>query len=397
MTLNLPRDVLSPVLDRLPGAARRAIEASPTTARTLRDVAALVGSWTGKRPSFQTYRREESTFPGERKLRVVAVHRETDDAVSLVLEKPEGEVFPAGQFLTFILHVGGREVRRSYSLSCSPSERHFRVTVKRVAGGLASTWMTEQVKAGDVLRMRGPSGNFTFDPRAAPKHLLLIGGGSGITPLFGILKTALETNAEAEITLLFANRSASDVIFRRDLDALAAAHPNVRIEHILESEPGANAQRRLTEEDLARALRGHGPGDTHAYVCGPEPMMDLAVAALGALGFPSNLVHTERFLSLRVSESAAMKLPNSRVTLRLAGREAGVSPGQTLLEGALAAKLDLDFSCTMGGCGACKARLCSGEILMDEPNCLTDDERKAGLVLTCISRPITDVTLEPAQ
>lgn len=394
MTTSTTRDVLAPVLERLPRGARRAIERSPTAARALRDVTALIGSWTSQRPGFQVYRRDELRFPGERRLRVVEVRRETADAVSLFLERPAGDTFVAGQFLTFVLHVGGHEVRRSYSLSSSPDEPALRVTVKRVSGGLASTFMTEAVRVGDLLRTRGPSGSFTFDPADAPRHLLLVGGGSGITPLFGILKTALRANPAADVTLLFANRSEADTIFRADLAALEASHPGFRVIHVHESSPGVAGQRRVVAADLEAALGGRSPGEVRAYVCGPEPMMAMVMETLVALGLPRAAILSERFASLRASETAAMKLPNSQVTLRIGGREAAVSPGQTLLEGALASKVDLDFSCTMGGCGACKLRLASGEVLMDEPNCLTEDERRAGVVLTCISRPLTDVTLE---
>lgn len=390
-----PRDVLNPLLDRLPDRARRALTGSRAE-RALRDVAALVGSWTTKRPSFQVYRRDDVHFPGERRLEVLEVRSETPDAVSVFLARPSDASPLAGQFLTFVLHVGGHEVRRSYSLSSAPHDDRWRVTVKRVSGGLASTHLTQSLRAGDMLRTRGPSGNFTFDPAAAPRHLLLIGGGSGVTPLFGILRAALHADPGARVTLLLGNKSADDIIFARELAELGARHEGLHVEHVLESSRADGAPRRISGADVAAAL-ARGPEDqTRAYVCGPEPLMELVVAELAARGLSGDRVLTERFVSLRASEAAAMKLPNSRVTLRVAGREAQVSPGQTLLEGALAAGVDLDFSCTMGGCGACKMRLANGEVLMDEPNCLGDDERRAGLVLTCIARPLTDVSLEPA-
>lgn len=389
------RDVLTPVLDRLPQRLRRALTGS-TAERALRDVAALVGSWTSRRAPFQVYRRDEARVPGERRLEVLEVRRETPDAVSLFLERPRDASHRAGQFLTFVLQLGGTEVRRSYSLSSAPDEPRWRVTVKRVEGGLASPHLTELVRAGDTLRTRGPSGTFVWTPDSAPGHLLLVGGGSGVTPLFGIAKAALAADPGARITLVLGNRRREDVIFAAELDDLAARHRGLVVTHVLESSGADGAPRRIGAADLDAALARGATEDTRAYVCGPAPLMDRVVADLAARGLAGDRVLTERFVSLRASEGAATKLPAARVTLRALGREAPVAPGQTVLEAALAAGLPLEFSCTMGGCAACAVRLVAGEVVMDEPNCLRDDERRAGLILACVARPLTDVSLEPA-
>ncbi len=389
--------MLAPVLQRLPRRARRVLAGSAIE-RALRDALTVFGSFAFHRAPFQAFeRRGAPRFPGERRLEVVEVREETPDAVSLFFERPEGAAHQAGQFLTFVLHVGGREVRRSYSLSSAPHEPRWRVTVKRVPGGLASAHLTEAVRVGDTLRTRGPSGTFIWQPADAPAHLLLVGGGSGVTPLFGIAKAALDADPDARVTLLLGNRSPRDVIFSEELASLAARHAGLRVTHVLETSLVDGAPRRIGSDELAEALGRADLDATRAYVCGPEPMMERVVAELAARGLDGGRVLTERFVSLRGAEDAAMKLPNARVTLRVTGREAPISPGQTLLEGALAAGLPLDFSCTMGGCAACVMRLVEGQVLMDEPNCLRDDERGAGLILTCVARPLTDVSLEPAS
>ncbi|MCC6648998.1 MAG: ferredoxin--NADP reductase [Polyangiaceae bacterium] len=393
MTHPASRDVLSPVLERLPGAARRALARSPWATGALRDVAAMVRSWTTPRPPFQLIGRDGAALPGERRLKVLEVRRETPDAVSLFVERPAGVRELAGQFLTFTLSIDGAEVRRSYSLSSAPDEPCWRVTVKRVAGGSGSTHLTERVRAGDTLRTRGPSGDFTLDPDALPGHLLLIGGGSGVTPLFALAKAALTADAGARVTMLIGDRRGVDCLFAEEIDELARAHDGLRVVRVLESSGSVESPRRIDEADLDDALARGTLHEARVYVCGPEPLMDLVVHALGRRGVGGAQVKTERFVTVRAP--AADRLPSTPVTLRVGGREAPVAPGQTLLEAATAAEIPLEFSCTMGGCGACVMRLVDGDVAMAEPNCLDDDERRRRLVLTCVSRPLTDVTLEP--
>lgn len=394
------RDILRPVLSVLPSPVAALLEASPRASNVARDLTSFVQGFLGPmRPVSQRYVAPvvegPQAIPGERALRVLEVRRETRDAVSLVLERPAGETYLAGQFLTLVLPIGerGQELRRSYSLSSTPlGDEPFVVTVKRIPGGVVSSWLHDDVQAGATLRVRGPSGNFTYQPGDAPAHLLLVGGGSGITPLFGILRTALAGNPTVRVTLVFANRAAPDVIFLRALTELAASEPRLTVHHVLESDDGTLpcTPGRVTAATLERALAEHDRKTTRAYVCGPDPMMDGVLADLASLGVTD--VHRERFVTVRpavVREGAG-----GRHHLRVGGRTVPIPAGKTVLEGAVQGGVDLDFSCTMGGCGACKARLASGEVALDEPNCLTDEERAAGMILTCVAHPLTDVTIE---
>jgi ferredoxin len=129
------------------------------------------------------------------------------------------------------------------------------------------------------------------------------------------------------------------------------------------------------------------------YLCGPDAMMASVEPALRELGLPASSLHVERFVTVRPREVGSGRL----YQLRVGERRVTVGAGKTLLEAAAAGGVDLDFSCTMGGCGACKARLIEGEVAMDEPNCLSDAERAEGLVLACVSRPCSDVVIERLQ
>ena len=321
---------------------------------------------------------------------------ETADAVSLELERPDDLSYEAGQFVTLVLPIGAHELRRSYSLSSSPDEPGpLVVTVKRVSDGVASTWLHANARPGQTLRVRGPSGSFTYAASEAPGRLVLVGGGSGITPLMGILRRALRATPEVPVVLLYANRSPDDVIFRDELDRLVAAHPQLTVRHVLERDalPGHH-EGRVTREHLAAAL-GERVDEARVFLCGPGPMMTAVEPLLRELGLPAARLKQERFASVRpVTEPAGSQ---RLYRLRVGGREVEAASDRTLLESATDGQIALDFSCTMGGCGACKARLVEGDVVLDEPNCLSEDERAAGLVLTCSARPRSDVVIERMQ
>ncbi|MCU0682050.1 MAG: ferredoxin--NADP reductase [Polyangiaceae bacterium] len=390
-------DVLAPWLARLSPPAQAWLRGAPGALRLARDVAMLArGLRAEPRVLSRRYfpARPVAALPGERRLRVLEVRRETAEALSVVFERPAGLSFEAGQFLTLFLPVGaGGAVPRSYSLSSTPAEGEpLVVTVKRVPGGVGSAYVHEQLRPGQVLRARGPSGSFTYRAGAGPERLLLIGGGSGITPLMSIARTALAGSPGARVELLYANRSVRDVIFVEALAALADGD-RFRVTHFFESPGGEVPHRagRVGASDLAAALERAG-GEAAIYLCGPGPMMREVHAAFEALGVPAGRVRVEHFHSVRPAAEASGLGPRR---LEVAGRQVAVAPGQTLLEAASAGGVPLAFSCTMGGCGACAVRLVRGEVVLDEPNCLTEAERAAGVILACVARPRTDVAVAP--
>jgi ring-1,2-phenylacetyl-CoA epoxidase subunit PaaE len=366
--------------------------------RWVREAATMVrGVGASPRPLSRRYGPAvEAGLPGERRLQVLEVRRETEGAVSVAFERPPGLSFEAGQFLTLLVPVGGGGVvPRSYSLSSTPAEGEpLVVTVKRVPGGVGSGYVHERLRAGQVVRARGPSGSFTYRPGGGAGRLLLVGGGSGITPLMGIARTALASSPGVRIELLYANRSAPDVIFAGALAALADGE-RLRVTHFLEAPGGALPHRagRVGRADLAEALGRGGAGEGDAiYLCGPGPMMREVLASFTSLGVPAGRVRVEHFHSAPAAAEGASLAPRR---LEVLGRQVAVAPGQTLLEAAVAASVPLDYSCTMGGCGACAVRLVRGEVVLDEPNCLSEAERSANVILACVARPCTDVAVEP--
>lgn len=334
-------------------------------------------------------------------LRVAAVVDETHDAKSLVFELP-AELkdlfrYQPGQFLTLRLAVDGRYVPRCYSMSSAPGvDAAPRVTVKRVAQGRGSNFVCDRIKAGDTVEVMAPAGVFT--PRTLDGDFLLLAGGSGITPVFSILRSAL-VRGHGRITLLYANRDERSVIFLDELKALAAAHPTrLQVIHWLDSVQGVPSVAQLAELAKASCTPGR-----QAFICGPAPFMDAAVAALQAIEMPSELVHVERFASLPDEETlaantAAPAVPppdavdEAQLTLRLDGvdHQLRCRGSETLLEAALAAGLNVPYSCQAGLCASCMCQVQEGSVHMRHNEALDKKDLAKGWVLSCQAVPTSE-------
>jgi ring-1,2-phenylacetyl-CoA epoxidase subunit PaaE len=338
-----------------------------------------------------------------RRMRVAQVVRETRDAVSLVLEDERGApvAFAPGQFFTLYVVVGADRLKRAYSASSSALDTgRVAVTVKRIEGGRVSTHLVENAKQGDVLDVLGPSGSFTPAATAEARSLVLVGGGSGITPLMSIARTVLVVEPTTRVVLIYGNGAIEHVIFRDAIDALARQYPGrFVVRHVIERAPadwtGETGQ--LGEEALARALGAAEVTDapnTEYFVCGPEPMMQAVRTCLLGRGVAPARIREERFLATHAADDAPREAQAVTMRMRNGERRVVVPPGKTVLEAALDDGLPMPFSCTVGGCGACRVRLLEGRVSMAEPNCLTSEERAQGHILACVSRPAGPCVVE---
>ena len=336
-----------------------------------------------------------------RPMEVVAITRETDDAVSVTLAPRDGRpvAFEAGQFLTLEVTVEGAVERRAYSLSSSAAESsRLTVTVKRVAGGLVSNYVRDRLKVGDRVAALGPSGAFTVGEATAPRRVVLVAGGSGITPMMSILRTHLVASPALSFTLVYGNRDRESVIFRDALAALASEHPaRLTVIHALENAPEVweGVTGRLDEATCAGVFDALRAGDDTLWMlCGPDAMMAAARAVLFARGVARERVREERFFAPAKSHATAATGPRL-VTVRTSAGERVVTAaaGMTLLDAGLGGGVDMPFSCAVGGCGACRVKVVAGEVALDEPNCLTDRERRDGYTLACSARAVTEVPL----
>lgn len=383
------RESLSVVRDGLSGALRRVVDAprageEPAGPQTIEERAGAAGEGAQGRPEGPL----RAVF---RDLRVVEVVRQTEQAVSLWLDNsgPDPIRFNPGQFLTLLVSVEGQKERRAYSLCSDPAEPdRVAVTVKRVPGGRVSGWINDNVRAGDVIRTLGPSGRFGLDVRPnARRRLVLVAAGAGITPLFSILQAVTASEPASRVALVYGNRRWEDVIFADELERLARERDRLTVRHVLTRPPGnwAGHRGRLVGRTLEAAL----PLDrrAHYYVCGPEGMMRAVTEHLAAAGVPGTRVHLERFVPQGGGAATAGAGEIHTVRFRRSGAVLRVADTRTLLDAGLSAGLALPSSCRMGGCGACRQRVLSGEVVMEQPNCLTERERARGLRLLCVGRP----------
>ncbi|MEV7007230.1 ferredoxin--NADP reductase [Streptosporangium sp. NPDC051022] len=327
--------------------------------------------------------------------RVVEVIRETADAHSLVLEPADGDHarfgYRPGQFLTIRVPTTRPEgAARCYSLSSSPMcDEKLKVTVKRTRGGYGSNWICDHVTEGDVLEVLRPAG--TFVPASLDEDLLLLAGGSGITPVMSILKSCLRAGTGA-VTLVYANRDENSVIFRDELIALSAEHAErLTVVHWLESVQGVPAA-----AALAALTRPYA--DREAFVCGPGPFMDLAVQVLTGLGVPQRRVNVERFESLATDPFGEFAPvidpsgPGGTVEVELDGERRTLTwpKGSKLLDVLLAAGMDAPYSCREGSCSACACVLLEGEVALERNTVLDEQDLADGLTLSCQATPVSD-------
>ena len=324
-------------------------------------------------------------------LRVAEVVQETGDAHSLVFETPEGLTYKPGQFLTLRLPCTDGVVARCYSLSSAPGvDDRLQVTIKRVKDGRGSNYVCDTVKAGDEVDVLAPSGTFT--PRSLDTDLLLLAGGSGITPVMSIIKSCL-ARGTGKMLLVYANRDEGSVIFHAELRALVAEHPDrLVVLHWLETVQGLPSKKPLQE--IVRPW-----GHAEAFVCGPAPFMDCAADALKELGVSRERIHIERFTSLAgdpwTEVEAAAPVEGGRtvdLVVELDGEthELDWPADQKLLDFLLDEGLDAPYSCREGACSACGLKLVEGEVAMDNNSVLEQEDLDEGWRLACQSRPVSD-------
>jgi 3-ketosteroid 9alpha-monooxygenase subunit B len=320
-------------------------------------------------------------------LTVADVVDETADTRSFVLDVPppleETFAYDAGQFCTFRATIDGESVVRCYSMSSSPDTSDpFSTAVKRVPGGLMSNWMNDALAPGDTIEVLRPTGLFVLRDNDAP--IVAFAGGSGITPIISIIKSALATT-DRRVLLVYANRDAESVIFAGELERLrSGSDGQLSIHHHLDSERG------FLDAALCAGLVGDDT-DADFYICGPGPYMETVEAGLSTLGVPPDRVFIERFVlpepartpaetETSITESLVIRLEQQETVLRY-------EPGDTILDAARRTGLSPPFSCEQGNCATCMAHLEEGSVTMRVNNALTPDEVEEGWILTCQGLP----------
>lgn len=347
---------------------------------------------------------------GFHSLQIAEVRREIADAVSLRFAVPdalaEAYRFAPGQHLTLRAEIGGEEVRRNYSICAAPHEGELRVAIKQVPNGVFSGWANSRIAAGQFIDVMPPHGSFTwsFDPAQARTYAGFA-GGSGITPVLSLMKTALAVEPESRFILFYGNRATPGIMFLEEIAALKDRFMGrLQIHHFLEEEEGdfELLNGRLDSGKIA-ALLGTlvDPAEIDAaFVCGPGPMMDAVEAGLTGAGVSHERILIERFTVGAMSEAqlaAARELERKAegkpVRIAIDGRRRTIafdSAKGSILENARAAGLPAPFACKAGVCATCRAKVVRGEVTMIQNYGLSAEEVARGYVLTCQAVPLSD-------
>lgn len=352
-------------------------------------------------------------------LKVARVENPTQSSKAIYFEPNTLPSALAGQFLTLIVRPNDKELRRAYSIFTT-QEEGLAVGVKRVGGGIVSNYLNTYARPGFEIEVTGPAGNFTYAPDKDKnvKHLVLIGGGSGITPLMAILKTALAQPQIAHITLLYANTCAEEVMFASELRSLSQQYSNkFTLIHYLNNENTQQITQRkngilgwlgkktthttagfLTPEKIVALLHQQiakqpaGLNATSAYLCGPGGLMTLAEQTLLSMGLPQHNIKKENFVaSVPLPPKPNFTPPACEASIQIHGRTHtfSVPSGKNILQAAIEANIDMPFSCREGTCTACYGRCTTGEVSLLTNEALNDEELAEGGILPCVGFPKT--------
>ncbi|MDP4637002.1 MAG: phenylacetate-CoA oxygenase/reductase subunit PaaK [Crocinitomicaceae bacterium] len=343
-------------------------------------------------------------------LKIKNIRKETSTCVSISFEIPnelkEDFRFQSGQYLTLRSTINKEDVRRSYSLCSAPSDNEWRVAIKQVEKGIFSTYAVNELQEGQFLDVMNPMGNFKLvtDVKHA-KSYVLFAAGSGVTPIFSILKSILREEPNSHVTMFYGNQGFAEVIFREELENLKNEYLNrLCLIHLFSRENLGNAiqKGRIDEQkclDLHKAFLSNERIDD-VFICGPEQMILDVKAAMLTKGVSEKSIHFELFHSglKKTTQTAPSKESDisTKVTVILDDDSIEFpldSNGMTILDAAYKAGSDVPYACKGGVCCTCKAKVLKGTVRMDLNYALTPEEVEAGYILTCQAHPTSEEVL----
>src|SRR6266567_1084452 len=344
------------------------------------------------------------------KLRVGRIFQETPDVKTFRLLNPLGGALPfsylPGQFLTLTVAPEDKPLKRSYTISSSPTQHDYaEITVKHEEGGVISGFLHERVHEGDLIDISGPSGLFTFTGREC-KCILLIGGGVGITPLMSVLRYLTDRSWPGDIFLLYCIKTPRDIIFREELDYLQRRNPNLRVVITVSRPEGTDWKGpigRITKELIVQTVPD--VASRYVHICGPVSMMEVAKKMLIELGVPSGRMKTEAFgpalgkpepilptAAAALSLGSEVSLPT--VTFSASDKSAPLPPDKCILDIADEIGVDIDNSCRVGTCGTCRVKLLSGQVTMAVEDGLEPGDKERGMILACQAKATANVEVD---
>jgi len=318
-------------------------------------------------------------------LKVKKVRKLTNDAIEISFEIPTELLdmfkFKAGQYITIKSTINDKEVRRAYSICSSPNSEEISVGVKKVKGGKMSTFLTKEIKIGDILEVMPPTGNFIFEEG----DVVAICAGSGITPILSMMKLS-----NSSFTLIYGNKTEDSTMFYSEIKELNNDnHFLFSRENVIGSING-----RITSDTL-KNINGILDADAY-YICGPGKMID-SVSDFLKENEVKGKINFEKFNSPKKSKIENSNSEDSEIisniTVIMDGDEFDYtlsSKGDTILDSAMDEGADVPFSCKGAVCCTCKAKVTEGKAIMDKNYSLSEEEVEDGFILTCQAHPITE-------
>ena len=336
-------------------------------------------------------------------LRIKRIHEEVKGFKTFVFDEGHGINYKAGQYITLVQHVAGKELRRSYSICSSPELKEpLAIGVKRVENGLFSRQLIDYAKPGDEWTTTGAGGLFVLPHETENYHqVFFLAAGSGITPIYSLIKTVLLCHAQLPVVLIYSNASPEKTVFFNALQTLSLQFGERFTLELLYSNNPKLEKARLYRELLLELTEKLGVSEkpkTLFYICGPEAYMRMCIFTLQAIGVPKNNIKKENFVIHNISHKNI--LPPDKETHKVAIHfndrhyEFTVVYPDNILKAAKEAGIQLPYSCEVGRCGNCVAKCVKGTVWHSYNEVLTDRELEQGLVLTCVGHPVGgDLTL----
>lgn len=339
--------------------------------------------------------------PSSLNLRVAEVIPETltTKTIRLVSQDQYLPPFQAGQYISVAVEVDGIRTSRPYSLSSPPNQTgYYEITVRRVADGLVSNYLLDELKPGDSLKTSGPEGHFYYNPLFHDQTMVCLAGGSGVTPFMSMIQQIVDRGLERMVYLFLGNPDLEQAVFHDRLTAIAARHGNIHYVPVIENPPhGFQGQRGLITGELIQQVLGEVSGKTF-YICGPQAMYDFCLPQLRQMGVPNRKIRKEAYgPPLRVWEQPGWPQqvkPQDAFTVRVKNGGSFSAPaGETLLTSLEKNGLRVPSLCRSGECSQCRIKLLAGKVFQPSGTPVRRSDAKFGYVHSCVSYPLEDLEI----
>lgn len=340
-------------------------------------------------------------------IKIREIRDEASGFKSFIFADGHGIEYKAGQFLTLAHHLNNEEMRRSYSIISTPElNEPLSIGIKRMPNGFFSRLMIDYARPGDEFLTTGAGGFFVLPENVKDyKQIFFLAAGSGITPVFSLIKSILHSYKGISIVLIYSNSSIESTVFRKELTKLRDENPNrLGIEWLFSNSPDLS-KARLYRELLMQLLSRFSVADqanTLYYMCGPLSYMRMCTYVLQEAGVDHANIKKENFITDDFDPPRALPPDTAShvAEIHFAGKSYSVEVNfpDSILTAAKKAGIELPYSCETGRCGNCAARCTKGTVWLSYNEVLTDKDLANGLVLTCVGHPVggdVDIVVSP--